>query len=473
MNNELKPYDEYKKTDYDWLENVPKHWTQLATRSITKLSNERNGDRRDLELLSVYREYGVIRKSSRDDNHNVESQDLSNYKYVDKGYLVLNKMKMWQGSLGVSKHKGIVSPAYIVCKLIGDLNFNYIHYLLRSPKFKTIYNRISYGVRVGQWDMRYEDFKNIKLFIPPREEQDQIVKYLDYQLAKINKFIKAKKKLIEVLKEQKQAVINEAITKGIDPNVKMKPSGIEWLGDIPEHWEKKRFKNIVSINGRIGFRGYTQADIVDEGEGAITLSPGNIKNNKLDLTNLAYISWDKYYESPEIMVEKNDIILVKTGSSFGKSTLINNVETPMTINPQLVVLKRCKVNSSYFANMLISNMFMNQISRKVIGGATPTIGQGVLGSILFYVPDMAEQQTILEYIIEKTELLNKSIEVIEKEIQLITEYRTSLISDVVTGKVDVRYIIIDEAQNEEIEFDAADDEIIKGEEDIGIEESGE
>jgi type I restriction enzyme S subunit len=131
MNNELRPYDKYKETEYDWLENIPKHWQQLTIRSITELSNERNGERNDLELLSVYREYGVIKKSSRDDNHNVESQDLSNYKFVDKGYLVLNKMKMWQGSLGVSKYKEIVSPAYIVCKLVGDFNFTYINYLLR------------------------------------------------------------------------------------------------------------------------------------------------------------------------------------------------------------------------------------------------------------------------------------------------------------------------------------------------------
>lgn len=348
MEKRLEPYENYKDTEYDWLGKVPSHWEKVTVRSITKLSNERNGNRNDLELLSVYREYGVIKKASRNDNHNVESQDLSNYKFVDKGYLVLNKMKMWQGSLGVSKYRGIVSPAYIVCKLVGELNFDYIHYLLRSPQFKTIYNRISYGVRVGQWDMRYDDFKNIKLYLPPLKEQAHIVKYLESQLSKINQFIKIKKKIIAALKEQKQFVINQAVTKGLNPNTKMKPSDIDGIEETPAHWRKWRFKNIVSINGRIGFRGYTQADIVGEREGAITLSPGNIKDNKLNLSNLAYISWDKYYESPEIIVEQNDIILVKTGSSFGKAVLIKDVDYPMTINPQLVVLKRCKVIPSYF-----------------------------------------------------------------------------------------------------------------------------
>ncbi|MBL4963226.1 restriction endonuclease subunit S [Bacillus halotolerans] len=444
MDINLKPYEEYKETEYDWLGSVPRHWKEQTVRSITKLSTERNGNRDDLELLSVYREYGVIRKSSRDDNHNVESQDLSNYKFVDSGYLVLNKMKMWQGSLGVSRHRGIVSPAYIVCKLIGDLNYEYIHYLMRSAKFKTIYNRISYGVRVGQWDMRYDDFKNIKLFLPPITEQNQIVKYLDYQLAKINKFIQAKKKLITVLKEQKQVVINDAVTKGLNQNVKMQPTNINFIESVPAHWRKYRLKNLVSINGRIGFRGYTQSDIVNEGEGAITLSPGNIKNQKLKLDSLAYISWDKYYESPEIMVEDNDIVLVKTGSSFGKAILIKNITYPMTINPQLVLLKNCKAHPEYFEKILFSSMFMSQISRRVIGGATPTIGQGVLGDIVFYVPDLNEQKHIIKYINYETDKIDKSIATIEKEIELITEFRTSLISNVVTGKLDVRDIFLED-----------------------------
>ena len=247
----LKPYERYKSTGYEWLKEVPSHWSKMPIRSITELSNERNGQRTDLELLSVYREYGVIIKTSRDDNHNVESTDLSNYKYVDKEYLVLNKMKMWQGSLGVSKYEGIVSPAYIVCKLIGGANNNYINYLLRSAVYKTIYNQLSYGVRVGQWDMRYDDFKNIQIFLPPKDEQDQIVRFLDSKLLKINKFIKNKKKLIELLKEKKQAIINHAVTKGLDPDAKMKPSGIKWLGDVPEGWSVCKLKNIGSFKSGI------------------------------------------------------------------------------------------------------------------------------------------------------------------------------------------------------------------------------
>ncbi len=158
-------YESYQETPYTWLLKVPKHWSYKTIRSITQLSNERCRDR-TFTLLSVYREYGVIQKSSRDDNHNVESENLSNYKVVSPGDLVLNKMKMWQGSLGVSKYHGIVSPAYIVCNILdATINTSYLHMLLRSSGFKTYYNQFSYGVRVGQWDMHYDDFKKLQLYL--------------------------------------------------------------------------------------------------------------------------------------------------------------------------------------------------------------------------------------------------------------------------------------------------------------------
>lgn len=187
-------YESYKCSSYDWLGNIPCHWTEKSIRQITKVISERLNDR-EMPLLSVYREYGVILKNSRDDNHNVESSDLSNYKVVRYGNLVLNKMKMWQGSLGVSKHDGVVSPAYIVCKIADEsINVDFLHLLLRSANYKTYYNQYSYGVRVGQWDMHYDDFKNLRIYVPPRAEQDQIVRFLDWKVSEINKLINLERK---------------------------------------------------------------------------------------------------------------------------------------------------------------------------------------------------------------------------------------------------------------------------------------
>lgn len=439
MDNGFKPYGKYKDTEYDWLGNVPSHWERLSIRSITELSNKRNGTRNDLELLSVYREYGVIKKSSRDDNHNVESEDLSNYKYVDSGYLVLNKMKMWQGSLGVSKYEGIVSPAYIVCKLTGELNSSYINYLLRAAVYKTIYNRLSYGVRVGQWDMRYDDFKNIKVYLPPKEEQDQIVRYLDSKLAKINKYIKNKKKLVELLKEQKQAIINQAVTKGLDPNAKMKPSGIEWLGDIPEGWEVRRLKTVV--------RNIANTTTKKEND-EIYIGLENVDSWSGRIIN---VSIESVFDSQAKKFNKNNILFGKLRPYLAKVTMPcqNGV-----CSGEFLVLEKISDNvlDKYVEYFLRSKSVIDLISRSTYGAKMPRAEWNFIGNIKMGFPPLCEQQKIVAYIIRKIHAIDKTIERINKEIDLITEYRTSLISAVVTGKVDVRNIEVEDSL-EEIEED--------------------
>jgi type I restriction enzyme S subunit len=162
MSQKLRPYPAYKDSGVPWLGKVPAHWQRLPIRAFAQVKNERG--RPDLPLLSVYRDYGVIQRDSRDDNYNPQGDDLSSYKVVEPGDLVLNKMKTWQGSLGVSAHLGIVSPAYIVCRLSEQTNRRYLHIVLRSRPYVNCYNQLSFGVRVNQWDMRYQDFKQIPVF---------------------------------------------------------------------------------------------------------------------------------------------------------------------------------------------------------------------------------------------------------------------------------------------------------------------
>ena len=162
--------------------------------------------------LSVYRDYGVIPTNSRDDNHNVISEDTSNYKLVDVGDFVMNKMKCWMGSLGLSDYRGIVSPSYTVMKPLTQNNRKYLHYLLRSQVYIPQYKKLSYGVREGQWDLRFEDFRELPCLIPPLSEQQQIVEYLDEQTQIIDKTISIEEKRIELLKEYRQSIISEVVT---------------------------------------------------------------------------------------------------------------------------------------------------------------------------------------------------------------------------------------------------------------------
>src|SRR5690554_6318590 len=312
-----KPYPKYKNSNIPWLGEIPEHWKTTYIKGITKTYSEKG--KPELELLSVYRDYGVIKKSSRDDNHNKPGMDLSSYKVVYPNTLVLNKMKTWSGSLGVSNYLGIVSPAYITCKIdLEQVEIKYLNYLLRCKNYVFEYNRLSYGVRPSQWDMRYQEFKSIPIFLPPKEEQTAIARFLDYKLAKINRFIRKKKQLIKLLNEQKAAIINQAVTKGLDPNVKMKDSGIEWLGEIPEHWEVRKLKYVANVVlGKM---------LCNEDKGDYFKKPylksKNIQWLNVDISDVEEM-WFSNSELEIYRLKKGDLILSE-GGEVGKTCMWND-----------------------------------------------------------------------------------------------------------------------------------------------------
>ena len=200
-----------KDSGVEWIGEVPEHWTVTAVTNITDTVSQKNHPNE--ELLSVYRDYGVIIKSSRDDNNNKAGADLSSYKLVEPGFLVINKMKAWQGSLGVSELRGIVSPAYITCKTNKRIvDRSYLHHLLRCRNYINEYNRLSFGVRVDQWDMRYDDFKYVPVLLPPMAEQAAIAKYLDEKTAQMDRIVKAINTQIDKLKDLRKALINDVVT---------------------------------------------------------------------------------------------------------------------------------------------------------------------------------------------------------------------------------------------------------------------
>jgi type I restriction enzyme, S subunit len=200
-----------KDTGVEWIGEIPAHWKITAITNVTSTVSTKNHPNE--ELLSVYRDYGVIIKSSRDDNHNQAGSDLSGYKLVNPGYLVINKMKAWQGSLGISEYRGIVSPAYITCKTNGKLlQRSYLHHLLRCQAYIDEYNRLSFGVRIGQWDMRYVDFKYVPVLLPPLKEQKAIADYLDEKTSKIDQIVITISTQIEKLKELRKTLINDVVT---------------------------------------------------------------------------------------------------------------------------------------------------------------------------------------------------------------------------------------------------------------------
>ncbi len=239
----LRPYAEYKDSGSKWIGDVPAKWEVRKLRTLVSKRSERN--RTDLPLLSVAREKGVFVRSLTDakENHNVIPEDLSNYKVALKGNLVINKMKAWQGSMGIAPCDGIVSPAYFIFDF-HIANYAFGQRLLRSKLYVAHFGQASDGVRVGQWDLSIPGMRQIPVLMPTPEEQAAIVRFLDHANRKIDRFIRAKRKLIGLLNEQKQTIILQVVTRGLNHTAPLKPSGIPWLGYIPKHWELRQLRRL-------------------------------------------------------------------------------------------------------------------------------------------------------------------------------------------------------------------------------------
>ena len=308
------------------------------------------------------------------------------------------------------------------------INCKYLYYQALNIPFER------YATATALPSMTQTDLNMNVICLPPTIEQTAIATYLDTHCAKIDNLISIQQKRIALLQELKQSVITHAVTKGLNPNVEMKQSGVEWIGDVPKHWEVCKLKHYSQVFGRIGFRGYNQTDLVNEGEGAITLSPSNMQNGILNYDKCSYLSWKKYYESPEIMIYNDDVLFVKTGSTYGKISYVADLPMEATINPQIVVFKNIKGNNKYLYYLLSNDIVQMQVSLTVGGSTIPTLSQE---SILNYIVPLApkvEQAAIASYLDHKCATIDTSISNAQHQIELLQEYKQSLITEVVTGK---------------------------------------
>ena len=413
---------------------VPEEWSIIPCgvffkqKSIKNTEGEMN--------LSVYRDYGVIPKDSRDDNHNRVSEDTSNYKLVEPGDFVLNKMKGWSGSLGVSEYRGIVSPSYTVLEPVREIHNKYFHYLLRSETYRQMYESLSYGVRIGQWELHYHDFKQIPSLYPPIDEQELISRYLDKKTEQVDSLIEKIQKKIELLKEKRTSLINQCVTKGLDPNVEMKDSGVEWIGEIPKHWKFIKF-NILCENISNG----TTALQVDFSSFPVsrieTISGGIINPQKVGYVENLDNKLDQY------LLNDDDILFshINSFEVVGQSAIYREaLHGPLFhgMNLLRIVPKREVCLPDYLHKFLQSSFarhFIRTVSKHAIGQVSISISN--LSELRVPIPTLSEQHEINKYLETEIYETNQLIDKENQRIKLFTEYRQSLISSVVTGKVRV------------------------------------
>ncbi|MBB1068902.1 restriction endonuclease subunit S [Limosilactobacillus sp. RRLNB_1_1] len=412
-----------KDSGIAWIGRIPENWKTVKIKYCLSRNEKKNHP--NAPVLSVYRDYGVVPKDSRDDNHNVTSSDTSNYKYVVKGNLVINKMKAWQGSLAVSRHTGIVSPAYYVYQFTNSkLNKAYFHYLIRNC-YKDEFRRLSTGIRDGQWDLQAYDFENTLILLPSQLEQQQIADFLDSKTAEIDGLIDKINAEIEVLQQYQNSIINQAVTKGLDPNVPMKDSGIAWVGEIPETWEVARGKNILTLLNR---EVRPQDEIVTAfRDGQVTLR----RNRRTDGFTIS--TKEIGYQG----VRVNDLVVhamdgfagaIGISDSNGKSSPVLNVLDSNQNKKYIMYYLRVCASLGVF-----------QALAKGIRIRTADTRWDTLRNLNYLLPSRSEQQQIANFLDHKTAEIKRLIKSKQQQINQLTEYKNSLIFEYVTGKKQVEW----------------------------------
>ena len=433
----MERYERYKDSGVKWIGEIPGHWGMYKLKYLFKLNKNKNIGNKCNTILSL--SYGKI-KIKKDLNEGLTPESYESYQLLSTGDIVIRSTDLQNDHTslrtGLVKIEGAITSAYIGLKNL-DMSLcdsRFYHYFLHDWDItKAIYNQ-GKGLRQS---LNWDDIKNMLIPVLDISEQTAIANYLDSTTAKIDEAIAQQQKMIDLLNERKQIIINNAVTKGLNPDAPMKDSGVEWIGEIPEHWEIKKLKHVCQAFGRIGFRGYSTTDLVDEGEGCITLSPSNMRDGKMQYGRCTYLSWEKYEESPEIKVFNGDILFVKTGSTYGKSSIVEDLPLEATINPQLLVFKNFTCNNMFLANVLQSTAIKTQVEISVIGGTIPTISQQKILNYAFPFPTEDEQYAIVEYVESKSAPINAAIKAAEKQISLLQERKQIIINDVVTGKVKV------------------------------------
>ena len=363
---------------------------------------------------------------------NPTSEDLSNYQAVDPGDFVLNNQQAWRGSVGVSSYSGIVSPAYLVLSLTPKVQPQFADLLLRERSMVAQYLVASRGVGTIQRNLYWPHLKRATTLLPPLPEQAAIVRYLDYVDRRIRRYVIAKERLIGLLEEEKQAVINRAVTRGLDPNVPLKRSGVEWLGDVPEHWGVRRLKYWVGMNHHVlpestapEFR-FRYLDISSVGTGTLLERPREMP-------------FAKSPSRARRIVQEGDTI-VSTVRTYLKAVLfIEGVDDDLVCSTGFAVLTPKHGTSPKFVSYFVQcNSFTDWVTANSTGTAYPAISESQLGSFHIGIPAPSEQTAIVEYLDKATAHIDAAIARARRQVELIQEYRTRLLADVVTGKLDVR-----------------------------------
>ena len=439
---ELKPYPEMKDSRVAWLGEVPAHWDIRRVKYLLKECDTRSTDGSE-ELLRVSQYTGVTLRSSTSngDDPDTRAASLVGYKRVEPNDLVVNIMLAWNGSLGVSQFRGIASPAYCVYRFRANSHPWYFHHLLRSPTYKARIKSNSTGVVESRLRLYTDDLYRLEALVPPLPEQIAIVRFLDHADRRIQRYIRAKQKLIVLLEEQKQTIIHQAVTGKIDvrtgkPYSSYKDSGVEWLGQVPDHWKWCRLRNVVSVvtTGSRGWSSYAS----DTGPLFIRVANLSRGSLKLRFNDVVRLDLPNTSEAHRTRIKAGDLLISVTAYIGSVGVVPEDFEEAYVSQH----VARCQPSpescAQWLGYVLLSMIGQTHGQMSLYGGTKDGLSLDDVKNYPILLPPQCEQEQVVKWIEEELSSLVSVGESAKRQAAMVREYRTRLISDVVTGKLDVR-----------------------------------
>lgn len=424
----MQRYESYKPTTIEWAPAIPAAWDTQPIRALFNERKERNDGPKTDFILSVMKDIGIIPYDEKGNVGNKKSENIENYKVVYPGDLVVNKMNAIIGSLGISRYIGALSQIYFVLypKDHSRTNHKYLGYIFKVKPFQQSLIKISKGMMELRESIEFDEFKKLVLPVPPIDEQDRIVAFLDQKTAEIDAAIAKKERLIELLNEQKHTLINRAITCGLNPAVSLQYSGFPWIGLIPTHWNTLRFKYCSSItSGQVDPRREPYASMP-------LIAPNHIESGSGKLLQIE-TAREQGADSGKYQLEAGDLVYSKIRPALRKACL--SPVAGLCSADMYVLRPKDFINKRYLLGYLLTDAFTLPALDAALRVAMPKVNREALGDFPVLVPPLDEQEAIADFMLTCDERFNPVIDAAKGEVAKLSELRALLISSAVSGKL--------------------------------------